>query len=259
MGIYMNVCLCYLYHDNLTPCSDTLRWSPGTDPWARDRGHITIDWLPIGIFPEHHITHPGKRPHLSLMCMSWDDEINRIIEEDSMQCWLMFEEDYWLILRECQFIELWSQISCCLGIMIRDSSKSYTIENNFFIIEDIDIPSLHSSDHRIGIAIFFMISIREINSVRCMNPSKYLCYSYIIRDRTIVEISWDEDYLRIQRIDRIDKFLCMFFPIDIPIVRIRYEDDVFLMPGMISWESDSISHYPRSETCKYSDDIEEED
>ena len=168
----------------------------------------------------------------------------------------MFEEDYWLILRERKSVEFFFEIFCCLSIMIRDSSKSYTIESDHFIIEDMDISLLECMDHRIYISIFFVIPIREIYSVWCMNPSKYLCNSYIICDWTIVEISRDENYLRIQRIDHIDKFLCMFLPIDIPIVCIGYEDDFFPVPFMNSREGDSISDDARDITRIDTDDIQ---
>ena len=173
-----------------------------------------------------------------------------------MKGWFMFEEDYWLILRESKSVELFFEIFCCLSIMIRDSSESDTVESYFFIIEDLDISLPECTDHSIHISILFVIPIREIDSVRCMNPSKYLCYSYIIYDRTIVEISRNEDYLRIQCIDRIDKFLCMFFPIDIPIVCIGYENDIFPIPSMNSREGDSISDDAREITRIDTDDIQ---
>ena len=124
---------------NLTSSSDSLWRSPASYTTRSDRKEITIMMETIRILSINHIGNIGKRPHLSMVCMSRDNEINRVFHESIVECWLMFQENCWLIFLEIQCIEEVFESSCRFTCMVGHSSKNYSVEHDFLIIENSDM------------------------------------------------------------------------------------------------------------------------
>lgn len=143
--------------------------------------------------------------------------------------------------------------------MVAHSREYHTSEYDFFIIEDRDSCAFYRFEYSGSIAILFMISIREYDSIRSSYLHEFSGYSGVVYLRSIEEISWDEYDFSRESVDRIDELLRIFARIDIPIVHITHEDDLLPMPRMRSMDIYSILTDLRMSTLPECIDIESDD
>jgi hypothetical protein len=189
------------------------------------------------------------------MGVSRYDEIDRIVGESGVECWLVFEEDSGLggVEREC--IEIFSQTLHCLSIVIGHSGEYHTIDLDFFIVDDYDVlisfseraleifcwrfsmegidRILDTLDDLLGVSVFLVVAIREVDSMRRLDMLELSDDTRIVDEWSIEKISRNQYYLRIQCIDTIHECTSLRDPIDVTIVSIGDHDDSFSMPSMV--------------------------
>ncbi len=141
--------------------------------------------------------------------------------------------------------------------MVGNSSKYYTVDGHFLIIENMDITFSKSRKHGFRISIFLMISVRKENTVGGIDMLELIRYCRKIDFWTIKKISRDDEDFSTQRIDSFYKLLRFLLLVYIPIVSISDHDDFFSMPVVCFPEGDLIGSNDGMKSPIYPPEVEE--
>lgn len=156
----------------------------------------------------------------------------------------MFEQYGRLPCLEPESIECVLESFYRLRGMVRDTDEVHPIERDLSIIQDSNPCSTECSENIIRMLIFFMVPIREDNTMRSHNFLKFLSHSEIVNPWSIIEVSWNDDNITREHINLFHELLSVPLSINIPIVCIRDHDNRFSMPCVRCCYIHMISLYP---------------
>ncbi len=218
--------LFYSNQYNFTSCKKSLRRPPIPYTACCHGIKRIILHQSVYIFAINIGSNQAKRPHLPLVCMSRNHEIITKFFYNIMKCRLVSHEniDFIRILR-CNVCKRIGELFGSFVGMIRHARDIDSVLIIVRVIENGNISAFKCRENSACIAIFFVIAI-DIKSWR-RDIIENFCNFFKINFRSVIEISRNQNNIRIECIDFFYKIFCFHFPMNITIMRIRNHQNFF--------------------------------